>query len=77
MRESTSGNAAKILFNTGIHYVTLCMNRHRETQLQIHQALIDFKKGRLNPLLVKPDEFNAHLQSIQTVLGLHHKLSFT
>lgn len=53
------------------------MMKYRETQMQIHMVLKEFKHGRLNSLLIDPKELNDHLDEIQNKLGFRHKLPST
>lgn len=70
-------NNLKMNFNTGMQYLILAIMKYREIQLQIHKALVEFKNGKLNPLIISPIEFNEHLKEIQSTLGSQHKLPST
>ncbi|KAL5285944.1 hypothetical protein ACFFRR_007558 [Megaselia abdita] len=58
-------------FNTALLSLLTEVFKYRETQLQIHKVLVHFKQGKLNALLISPEEFNDHLSEIQKTLGSH------
>lgn len=67
-------DSKRILFNSLVNYININMEEYREIQLQLHSVMTDFKKGRLNPLLISPDEFEGHVHEMELVIGANYKL---
>lgn len=74
---ATATNSNNIKFNNLIEFLSLAIQKYRETQLIIHNVLKDFKNGKINPMLMSPDEFEDELKVIQSTLGFHSQLPST
>lgn len=70
-------DSKRILFNSLVNYASIAMNEYRETQLQLHKMMIDFKKRKLNPFLISPVELETHIHELEHVLGARYKLPST
>lgn len=55
---STLTHTQRNTFNTALILLVTEVLKYRETQLQIHNVLVQFKQGKLNHLLISPDELN-------------------
>lgn len=62
------------IFNTLVGYLTLILIKYREIQKQIHNSLRDFKKGRLDPILINPYELEQHLKDVDNIIGSSNRL---
>lgn len=69
IRINTDMLSRKNSFNTGLIILTMEIRKYKEIQREIHRVLTEFKKGKLNPLLINPHEFNQQLEKIQGSTG--------
>lgn len=63
----------KLSFHTAAHYLNMVLNKYRETQLALHDSLMDFKNKDINSLLIPSDELERELKEITKTLphGYH------
>ena len=71
---STSTNTKAIAVNGIIKFLILGMLKYRETQIAIHKILMEFKGGKLNPLLITPLELEMEFLKISHQLGYKTRL---
>lgn len=76
MRSMQDDTLRRTYFNSMTNYLTLAIMKYREIQLQLHITLTQFKGGKLNAILIDPQEIQNHLMNIQNSL-MKYKLPST